>query len=173
MTASVIFLWLPGGPPHMETYDMKPDAPVEYRGDFKPIHTNVPGLDVCEHMPLHAQTAHRYSLIRSIITTPSAITAGGHKKVSDGSRPVAADRLCERLPHGRLDGRQGSGKDVQRFRTMWRGPIPAEVGLTCSASGRRTLAPLRIRSGVPGDPSSPKFTVRNLDAPPDPGGAVE
>src|SRR5438045_1094849 len=54
---SVIFIWLPGGPPHMETYDMKPDAPSEYRGAFKPIRTNVPGLDICEHLPLHAKIA--------------------------------------------------------------------------------------------------------------------
>jgi len=48
---SVIFIWLPGGPPHMETYDMKPNAPAEYRGDFRPIKTVVPGLDVCELLP--------------------------------------------------------------------------------------------------------------------------
>src|SRR5215475_10283261 len=49
---AVILIWLPGGPPHMEMYDMKPDAPAEYRGDFKPIRTNVPGIEVCEHLPL-------------------------------------------------------------------------------------------------------------------------
>jgi len=42
---AVIFIWLPGGPPHMETYDMKPDAPSDYRGEFQPIKTNVPGID--------------------------------------------------------------------------------------------------------------------------------
>src|SRR6058998_2966082 len=50
---SVILIWLPGGPPHMETYDMKPDAPAEVRGEFKPIRTVVPGMDVCEYLPLH------------------------------------------------------------------------------------------------------------------------
>src|SRR4051812_31937988 len=45
---SVILLWLPGGPPHMETYDLKPDAPAEYRGEFRPIPTSVPGMEVCE-----------------------------------------------------------------------------------------------------------------------------
>src|SRR6185503_2641910 len=49
---SVIFIWLPGGPPHMETYDMKPDAPADYRGDFRPIPTNVAGIDICEYLPL-------------------------------------------------------------------------------------------------------------------------
>src|SRR2546426_841151 len=57
---SVIFLWLPGGPPHMETYDLKPDAPTEYRGAFRPIRTRVPGLDVCELLPRHAQAADRF-----------------------------------------------------------------------------------------------------------------
>src|SRR5437868_3668326 len=57
---SVILIWLPGGPPHMETYDMKPDAPLEYRGDFRPIRTNVPGIDVCEHLPRHARIANRF-----------------------------------------------------------------------------------------------------------------
>ena len=52
---SLIFIWLPGGPPHMETYDMKPDAPSDYRGVFNPIRTNVDGLDVCELLPLHAR----------------------------------------------------------------------------------------------------------------------
>ena len=45
---SVIFVWLPGGPPHMEMYDMKPEAPKEYRGVFMPIKTNVPGMEVSE-----------------------------------------------------------------------------------------------------------------------------
>ena len=53
---SVIFVWLPGGPPHQETFDLKPEAPLEYRGEFRPIPTTVPGLDICEHLPLLAKT---------------------------------------------------------------------------------------------------------------------
>ena len=52
---AVIFVWLPGGPSHMEMYDMKPDAPAEYRGIFSPIRTNNPDLQVCELMPMHAK----------------------------------------------------------------------------------------------------------------------
>jgi uncharacterized protein (DUF1501 family) len=62
---SVIVLWLWGGPSHMETFDLKPDAPSEYRGDFKPVNTNVAGIRICEHLPLLAKQAHRYALIRS------------------------------------------------------------------------------------------------------------
>ena len=63
---AVILLWLEGGPSHMETYDMKPDAPVEYRGEFHRIPTNVPGIDICEHLPLQSQLADKFSLIRSV-----------------------------------------------------------------------------------------------------------
>jgi|TARA_B110000495_G_C22872816_1_gene509006 hypothetical protein len=66
---SVIFVWLAGGPPHMETYDMKPDAPSDYRGLFSPIRTNVPGIDVCELLPMHAKCTDKYTLIRSIAHT--------------------------------------------------------------------------------------------------------
>ena len=48
---AVIFVWLPGGPPHMETYDLKPDAPEDYRGIYKPINTVVPGMDICQIVP--------------------------------------------------------------------------------------------------------------------------
>src|SRR5579872_891088 len=63
---SVIFIWLPGGPPHMEMYDLKPQAPLDYRGEFRPIPTAVSGMDVCEHFPLHAQIADKFAIIRSI-----------------------------------------------------------------------------------------------------------
>src|SRR3954454_17254986 len=52
---SVIMIYLPGGPAHQDSYDMKPDAPVEVRGEFQPIRTNVPGMDLCELMPRQAQ----------------------------------------------------------------------------------------------------------------------
>src|SRR5882762_2839916 len=48
---SVIMVYLPGGPPHLEMYDLKPDAPAEIRGEFRPIRTSVAGIDICEHLP--------------------------------------------------------------------------------------------------------------------------
>ncbi len=63
---SLIVLWLWGGPSHLETFDMKPDAPSEYRGDFRPIATNVQGLEICEHLPKLARMADKFSLIRSL-----------------------------------------------------------------------------------------------------------
>lgn len=62
-----IFLW--GGPGAQETWDLKPDAPSETRGDFKPIRTSVPGTLICEHLPRMAERAHRYAILRSVAHT--------------------------------------------------------------------------------------------------------
>src|SRR3954470_11986655 len=48
---AVIMVFLAGGPPHQDTFDLKPDAPSEIRGEFRPIPTNLPGLSICEHLP--------------------------------------------------------------------------------------------------------------------------
>ena len=55
-----------GGPSHLDTFDLKPEAAREFRGEFRPIPTNVPGMDICEHMPLLAQSADKYAIIRSL-----------------------------------------------------------------------------------------------------------
>ncbi len=64
----MICVWLAGGPPHTDMFDMKPDSPVDYRGEFRPIRSSVPGLDVCELMPRLAQQANKYTIIRSVTT---------------------------------------------------------------------------------------------------------
>lgn len=63
----VIMVLLPGGPTHLDTFDLKPDAPAEIRGEFRPIASNVPGLEVCELLPRLAQAADKYTVIRSLI----------------------------------------------------------------------------------------------------------
>lgn len=63
---AVIMVCLPGGPSHHDIYDMKPDAPVEVRGDFRPIRTNVPGIEICEHLPLQAAIADKLAIVRSM-----------------------------------------------------------------------------------------------------------
>jgi len=80
---SVILLFVHGGPSHLETYDLKPHAPAEVRGPFLPIQTNVSGLDLCEHLPQHARTAHRFTLIRSC-THDEADHFAGHRRFLSG-----------------------------------------------------------------------------------------
>jgi hypothetical protein len=67
-TKSAIMIYLPGGPSHMDMYDLKPDAPVEFRGEFKPIATNVPGVQICEHMPLQAKMWDKLAAVRSLVS---------------------------------------------------------------------------------------------------------
>ena len=62
----VVVVWLGGGPPHQDMFDMKPDAPKEIAGEFKPIGTNVPGIQVCELMPRLARNADKYTILRSV-----------------------------------------------------------------------------------------------------------
>ena len=63
---AVIMIYLPGGPPHQDTFDIKLDAPQEIRGEFRPIATNVPGLQICEHLPRIAKVCDKLAVIRSI-----------------------------------------------------------------------------------------------------------
>ena len=63
---AVINIFLPGGPPHLDMFDLKPDAPADVRGEFKPIKTNVPGIEICEHFPLIAKMMDKFAIIRSL-----------------------------------------------------------------------------------------------------------
>src|SRR5438270_3905053 len=66
---SVILLWLAGGPSHIDMYDLKPSAPAEFRGEFKPIATNVPGIQVGEHLPRQARIMDKLAVVRSAYHT--------------------------------------------------------------------------------------------------------
>src|SRR5437870_5645864 len=66
---SCILLWLDGGPSHLETFDLKPDAPAEVRGPFQPIKTTVPGTEICELLPNTAKVADKIAIVRSV-TSP-------------------------------------------------------------------------------------------------------
>jgi hypothetical protein len=59
-------VFLKGSPSHQDTFDLKPDAAVEYRGEFKPVKTNVPGVEICEHMPQLAKCADKYAIVRGV-----------------------------------------------------------------------------------------------------------
>lgn len=102
---SVIMIWLRGGASHIDSYDMKPDAPVEIRGEFKPIRTNVPGIQICEHMPKHAQMMDKLAVIRGIKSndlgdhTPHYILTGFPDR---GRRPVIGSIVSYLKP--RTDG---------------------------------------------------------------------
>ncbi len=84
---AVIMIFLSGGPSHIDTYDMKPDAPVDIRGEFKPIKTNVPGVEFCELMPMQAKMADKLAILREAGCRPSATTpATSFSAASPGSK---------------------------------------------------------------------------------------
>jgi uncharacterized protein (DUF1501 family) len=79
-----IQLFLVGGPGHLDTWDLKPDAPDTIRGPFRPIRTNVPGLDICEHFPRMARLADRFAVVRSVHHREAPIHETGHQLLQTG-----------------------------------------------------------------------------------------
>ncbi|MCH8831001.1 MAG: DUF1501 domain-containing protein, partial [Planctomycetes bacterium] len=162
---AVIFVWLPGGPPHMEMYDMKPDAPADYRGDFRPIRTNVSGLDVCELMPLHAKLAHKYNIIRSI-AHKFADHGGGHKRFLTGREP--------KTPTGFVNDAPMVGSLVAKMREHRNIGIPNYI--VNAPNGRHNIDVFSFGSAyigpeshpfiVPGDPGAKGFQVKNISLSP-------
>ncbi len=84
---SAILVFLGGGPSHQDTFDLKPGAPDEYRGEFSPIATATPGIEICEHLPLLAQRSKKYSLIRGISHNLAAHSLGTSYLMT-GNRPT-------------------------------------------------------------------------------------
>jgi len=79
-----ILLFLIGAPSQLDTWDLKPNAPDTVRGPFKPIKTNVPGIDICENFPLMAKMADRYALVRSVHHKAAPIHETGHQMMQTG-----------------------------------------------------------------------------------------
>lgn len=90
---AVIMIFLPGGPPHQDFLDLKPGAPAEVRGEFAPIQTNVPGIEISEHLPMLAGMADKYAIIRSIVGATGdhyafqCMTGRSHKQQPAGGWP--------------------------------------------------------------------------------------
>ena len=158
---AVIYIWLAGGPPHMDTYDMKPNAPEEYRGQFQPIRTNVPGIEVCELLPLHAKCADKYSLIRSITHTFSD-HGGGSKHLMTGRAPATPTETVNDSP--------SVPSIVSKMREHIDIGLPNVITSTDGgrervdtyAMGSAYLGPKYIPFGVDGDPTRPKFEIKNV-----------
>lgn len=163
---SVIFIWLPGGPPHMETYDMKPDAPLEYRGAFNPIHTNVSGIDVCELFPYHAKCADKYTLIRSVHHDFSD-HGGGHKRFLTGRIPASPVNTVNDAPSVLSIVNKLLSKPNQAMPASIAGVDRGRQGVDTFAFGSAYLGPATIPFIVAGDPSSKGFKVQNIGLAPE------
>ncbi|MGE3808964.1 MAG: DUF1501 domain-containing protein [Gemmataceae bacterium] len=93
---SCILIFANGGPAQLDTFDLKPDAPAEVRGEFKPITTNVPGIQICEHLPKLARLASEYALVRSVSHNFKAHPAAAYIALT--GHPPARDALFPAQP---------------------------------------------------------------------------
>ncbi len=121
---SVILFWLSGGPSHIDMWDPKPDAPAEVRGPYSTIATKVPGVRLCEHLPLQASIMDKLSILRAVDCKASTHT------------PItlqAGNPLARRTDNGRNgDGYPSMGSVVAKFRGANHPDMPAFVGLAPS-----------------------------------------
>jgi hypothetical protein len=109
---AAIMIYLPGGPSHMDMYDLKPEAPMEFRGEFKPIRTNVPGVQICEHFPLQARMWDKLACVRSLISSDehsdSLVSTGYTEQVNRTQSHPSFGSVISKL-------RSGSANDVPPF----------------------------------------------------------
>ncbi len=104
----LLFMW--GGPAHQDTWDLKPDAPREFRGEFRPIPTAVPGIHICEHFPKLARQMSRLCLVRSMTHDNGDHTAATSYLLT-GQPPVRGGALREQWPHmGSVLAQLGRGR---------------------------------------------------------------
>jgi len=116
---SVILIWLDGGPSHMDLYDLKPEAPAEYRGIWKPIKTNVPGFDIGELFPKQARVARLFSVVRSLYHDTGDHFTGAHAMLTS--------RLG-RISGGKTEGEYpGIGAIIAKMRGPNQAGMPAYV----------------------------------------------
>jgi Protein of unknown function (DUF1501) len=146
-TKSAIMIYLPGGPSHMDMYDLKPEAPAEFRGEFHPIQTNVPGVQICEHFPMQAQMWDKLACIRSIVSvdehSDSLVMTGKSQRENMTANHPSFGSVVSRA-------RSGQDSDMPAFvslRGMSRGTEPGFLGIahrpfSPSGPGVENLRPL-------------------------------
>jgi len=159
---AVIFVWLPGGMPHMETYDMKPEAPAEYRGKFQPIRTNVPGIEVCELLPRHARIADKFAIVRSMHHEFSD-HGGAHKRMMTGRKPVVPTGTVNDSPSVASIAKQMLGGSAPNGMPISvAGVDRGRQGIDTFALGSAYLGAAQTPFIVSGDPSDEDFQVQNI-----------
>jgi hypothetical protein len=150
---SAIMIYLPGGPSHMDMYDLKPDAPKEFRGEFSPIQTNVSGIQICEHMPLQAKMWDKLAVVRSLVSvdehSDSLVMTGYPDRVNR-----TADHPCFGSVVSKLRAAEsGAVPPFVSLRGMSRGTEPGYLGIAHRpfTPGGQGNANLRLAQGVTAD----------------------
>lgn len=158
---SLIILFLKGGLSTIDTLDLKPDAPPEFRGEFNSISTNVPGMQICEHLPRLAKQGHQFSLLRSL-THPNSDHGGADHYMLTGYAPLPGFNPNV-VPNNQ---RPAHGAIVSKMLGP-RGAVPPYVCLPKMhpSAGSAYLGSVAAPFVVEADPNAPNFSVPDLVPP--------
>ena len=164
---SVILLYQWGGPSHLETFDMKPDGPENSRGQFKPISSNVPGLQVCELLPRFAQVMDRVSVVRSMTHTFKNHNPPGYYGITGHAPPADDQRLRDTpdlFPHygAVVDHLAPSPKEIPSFVAM---PAVIRDGSAVPGQHGSFLGKKHDPLLILDDPNGPEFRLPELSLP--------
>jgi hypothetical protein len=160
---SVILIWLDGGPSHLDLYDLKPEAPAEIRGIWRPIRTNVPGFEISELFPKQAQIADKFSIVRSLCHGTGDHFAGGHRMLTSKDLGVSGANQSGRFPSiGSIVARE-RGANRRGMPAYIAVPIAASIGLVPGYFGGNFLGAQYDPFQTGGDPNGANFQVQNLD----------
>ncbi|MEY3458940.1 MAG: hypothetical protein RL215_2097 [Planctomycetota bacterium] len=161
-STSVILLWLDGGPGHMDTYDMKPEAPAEYRGIWAPIATNVPGMEVTELFPLQATIADRFSVVRSLHHDSGDHFTGGHWMLTGRGEGVSGANTKGKYPFFGSVATRMTGPRKAGMPANVAIPYGMSIGLRPGYFGGHFLGVHHNPFETEGDPNADNFQVRNI-----------
>ena len=163
---STILIWLDGGPSHLDTYDMKPEAAAEYRGIWKPISTNVSGIEVTELFPLQAKLADKFSLVRSIHHDSGDHFTGGHYMLT-GRGGVNGGRKAPKFPSVGSIATKFTGPRTSGFPPYVSVPVASSIGLRPGYFGGHFLSSFHDPFQPGGDPNADNFSVKKFSPPGD------
>lgn len=159
---SLILIWLDGGPSHMDTYDPKPDAPSEYRGIWRHIPTNVPGIDIGELFPQQAKLADQYSIIRSLHHNAGDHFTAGHWMLT-GRGGVNGAMNAQKYPFIGSIATKVVGARSEGMPALVGVPYSMSIGLRPGYFGGNYLGVEHNPFETGGDPNHEKFSVQNLN----------
>ncbi|MFT3882145.1 MAG: DUF1501 domain-containing protein [Gemmatales bacterium] len=160
---SVILIWLDGGPSHLDMYDMKPQAPIEYRGLWKPIKTNVPGIQITELFPKQARVMDKFSIIRSLHVDSGDHFSGGHRMLTTKDLGVNGVNNAGKFPSlGSIVAKE-VGPRVKGMPAYAAVPYAASIGLVPGYFGANFLGHQFNPMQPGGDPNAPSYKVQNLN----------
>jgi hypothetical protein len=161
---SVILIWLDGGPSHMDLYDMKPQAPAEYRGIWSPIKTNVEGFEITELFPLQAKCADKFSIVRSLHHDNGDHFAGGHLMLTGRPGASGAD-TPGKFPFFGSAATLLTGARQAGMPPYVAVPYAASIGLRPGYFGANYLGVSYNPFETDGDPNAANFQVNNIQLP--------